>query len=80
MLPDGRTMVVNNTAVEGVFSSPFEEFALIHPETGQVIGAAKYQDLYVLISSLYLHLAGKRDYDMANPLVIEAPPYEEIPV
>lgn len=80
MLPDGRMMVVNNTVVESAFTDPAKEFPLIHPATGQVIGTAMYQDLYVLLSSLYLHLAGERDYLLANPVIIETPPDEEIPV
>ena len=39
-----------------------EEFQLINPETGDQLGAtASYQELYVMMHSLYLHLAAKRD-------------------
>lgn len=37
-----------------VMFNPEEEFDLIHPETGQVIGRAKYQDLQILLYSLYV--------------------------
>lgn len=43
------------------FSKPDTVFNLIHPDTGSVIGSAKYSDLYVLLTSLYIHLAIKRD-------------------
>jgi len=55
------------------FTNPLEEFNLLHPETGEVIGTAKYQDIYVMLYSLYMKLAERRD----NPPVIEAQPYVE---
>lgn len=38
-----------------------ESFDLVHPVTGQVVGTATYQDVYVLMASLYMHVALKRD-------------------
>lgn len=38
-----------------------ESFALIHPETGAVLGSATYADVQVLLHSLYYHVAAKRD-------------------
>lgn len=55
------------TQSAGNVSEPFtpenamEQFNLLNPETGAVIGTAKYQDVYVLLHSLYLHVAAKRD-------------------
>lgn len=43
------------------FSDPSVSFNLIHPVDGSVIGTATYQDLYILLSSLYSNLADKRD-------------------
>ncbi len=37
-------------------------FALLDPETGEPVGgAATFQDVYVLLFSLYYHLAAQRD-------------------
>ena len=47
--------------IQEMFSDPTTEFNLIHPVTGDVIGTATYQDIYVVLSSLYLDLAAKRD-------------------
>ena len=74
MLPDGRTMVTNNTAVECEFSDPSKTFPLLHPVTGEVIGQAAYQDVYVMLFSLYMALAGERDKlatDVATETVTE---------
>lgn len=40
-----------------------ESFALVNPQTGDPIpgAASTYQDVQVLLHSLYLHLAAKRD-------------------
>ena len=43
------------------FTDPSKTFDLVHPVTGAVIGSATYQDIYVMLSSLYLSLANKRD-------------------
>lgn len=43
-----------------------ETFQLVHPSTGEVIGTARYRDVYVLLSSLYLHVAKKRDVKEAE--------------
>jgi hypothetical protein len=52
----------------GQVSEPFgpenmlSEFPILNPETGEQIGqSAKYVDVYVLLHSLYLHLAARRD-------------------
>lgn len=55
------------TRASGSVSEPFtpanagEVFNLVHPETGAVLGTATYQDVYVMLHSLYLHVAAKRD-------------------
>lgn len=61
--------VANNTIIGTVpvgsivapFKDPAVPFDLLHPETGAVIGSATYQDTYVLLHSLYIFLANKRD-------------------
>jgi len=42
-------------------SSPSTTFDLISPVDGTVLGTATYQDVYVILSSLYLDLAKQRD-------------------
>ncbi|MCY1221719.1 hypothetical protein D9M68_468640 [compost metagenome] len=37
------------------------EFNLLHPDTGAVLGTATFTDAYVMLASLYRHLAEKRD-------------------
>lgn len=46
------------------------EFNLLNPETGDTIGTATYQQVYVLLHSLYLHLAAERD---AAAVVVPTP-------
>jgi hypothetical protein len=50
----------NAGMVAGTFD-PQATFPLVSPITGQQFGTAKQEDLYVLLHSLYLHLAAKRD-------------------
>lgn len=38
-----------------------EQFNLLDPETGAVIGSATYAQFYAMAASLYLHVAAKRD-------------------
>ena len=40
-------------------------FNLLDPTTGNVIGSATYEQVFGTIYSLYFHLAGLRDSDMA---------------
>jgi hypothetical protein len=42
-----------------------KSFDLLHPETGAVLGTVSYQDVYVLMHSLYYHLAHERDSALA---------------
>lgn len=59
------------------FTDPSKTFNLVHPVTGATIGTASYQDLYVMLSSLYLGLAQARDY--VPPPVVEVPPVDPVP-
>ena len=40
---------------------PSTVFNVINPLTGDIVGTATYQDLQVLLYSLYFHLVGLRD-------------------
>jgi hypothetical protein len=51
------------------FDDPSKTFNLLHPVTGDVIGTATYMDIYVMLSSLYLDLATKRDTPPEEPPV-----------
>jgi hypothetical protein len=43
-------------------SDPTMTFPLINPSTGEVLGTtASYQDVYIMLHSLYISLAVKRD-------------------
>jgi hypothetical protein len=57
------------------------EFPLLNPVTGEQIGTAKYQDIYVMLHSLYYYLADVRDNYVppvfVDPItLIEQPPVE----
>lgn len=43
------------------FAEPATQFNLVHPDTDAVIGSSTYQDVQVLLYSLYRHLANIRD-------------------
>lgn len=55
MDPNGGVGVTLHTEMK---DTPFN---LIHPETGEVVGTAKYQDLELMLYSLYFHAAAERD-------------------
>ena len=46
-------------------------FALKHPETLEVVGQATYEQVYLLLHSLYLHLAAERDASVDSSPVTE---------
>jgi len=64
---------VTDPKVQADFSDSTKEFPLLHPVTGEVIGTAKYQDIYVMVYSLYMALAAERDVKM----IADAQPVEE---
>lgn len=55
------TRSAGNIAEPFTVENAAEAFDLLHPETGAVIGSATYQDVYVMLHSLYMHVATKRD-------------------
>ena len=62
VLSDGK---VHTTIWDGIseeFNDPNTQFDLVNPQTGDLLGStATYQDVYVLLHSLYISLAKKRD-------------------
>ena len=60
-LPTGERINLRQTKCLDSLANPDEEFNLIHPFDDAIIGIAKYQDVYVLLYSLYRHVADKRD-------------------
>lgn len=73
-LDDGRYINEPSGSIRRDFSAPGTEFDLVHPETGAVIGSATYLNVYMLLHSLYMHLATERDN--APP---PEPPFEPSP-
>lgn len=77
-LPNGSLMSgpgVRDPQIKADLKDPLTEFPLINPATGEVIGVARYQDLYVVLYSLYLHLAAKRD-ESISPVTRSEPTFE----
>jgi hypothetical protein len=60
-LPSGVKIVTKRTKCDDTFSNPVEEFNLLNPTDDTILGTAKYQDIYVILYSLYRHVANKRD-------------------
>ena len=71
-LPTGEKMNMRKTKCVDTLSNPLEEFNLLHPFDDTIIGTSKYQDVYVLLYSLYRHVADKRD----NPIYAPDTPVE----
>jgi hypothetical protein len=44
-----------------------DQFNLINPNTGAVLGTARVRDVYIHLYSLHLYLAGLRDAGTLNP-------------
>ena len=60
----GGESVTQPSGNVGTYFTPFNannEFNILNPETGEVVGVAKYSDVYVMLHSLYIHLATIRD-------------------
>jgi hypothetical protein len=60
-VPDVSLGQVGTLSKEMTAENATTQFDLLNPATGQVIGTAQYQDLQVLLYSLYFHLAMERD-------------------
>ena len=71
LLPDGRTMVTNNTSVECIFDNPERIINAVNRETGEVVGQFPIGLLDAMLTGIYLEEAQKRDSYV--PPVIEQP-------
>lgn len=55
-------------------TSPLTEFEILDPDTGISVGQkAQYKDIYILLHSLYIHLATLRDQELENQPIQEEP-------
>ena len=60
-LPDGGEISQQVSTLTQMFDSPETTFDLINPVDGSVLGSATHQEFYVMLFSLYMDLANKRD-------------------
>ena len=60
-LDDGRFINEPAGSIRKDFNDPTVTFDLLNPETGAVIGSSSYMQVYVILHSLYMHLANERD-------------------
>lgn len=60
-LNDGRLINEPAGGIARDFSEPQTEFDVLNPETGEIVGKSTYLQVYVLLHSLYMHLAVERD-------------------
>lgn len=58
---DGTTYQKNVGHISETMIEPTTQFTLLNPLDGTAIGTATYQDLQVMLYSLYLNLANRRD-------------------
>ena len=77
---DGSIIRQPYSALQGMgltttMANQAKEFDLINPLTGDVIGKSKYQDVFVILHSLYMSMVNERD----NPPVISTPTVTQIP-
>lgn len=57
---DGARTSTTLEDVRSAFGSPETDFDLINPETGQVIGRATHQQVYIMLHSLFISLDSAR--------------------
>lgn len=60
-LPNGQRLQVKQDKCVDQLLDPAETFNLLNPTDDSIIGTAQYQEVYVLLYSLYRHVANKRD-------------------
>lgn len=58
---NGQVIQQQKESVNESLTDPSASFPLVDPTTGDSLGEATYGQIYVLLHSLYLHLAAKRD-------------------
>ena len=70
-LPDGRVLVDRVGRLTTDFKDPTKVVPWVNLRTGEVVGSFTYEDYVNFSGSVYLALAMQRDYDLANPKVVE---------
>lgn len=65
----GKKVVLSEGRLFAFMDDPTKTFSLLHPETDEVIGVGSYQEVYVLLYSLYKSLAIARDTAVPEPVV-----------
>lgn len=58
---NGQVIQQQKESVNESFTDPSAVFPLVDPTTGASLGDSTYGQVYVLLHSLYLHLAARRD-------------------
>lgn len=63
-----RTIATQSGSTVQVFDAENakEEFNLVHPDTGKLLGKSTFEQAYAMLHSLYLHTAAKRDISAAG--------------
>lgn len=62
LLSDGKTLNSNLPGITIPFVDPTKTFPLLNPVTGEEFGVnSTYQEVYVILHSLYIALAKERD-------------------
>lgn len=70
-LENGRVIQEPITNIQEQFSDPMKTIELLNPETGDQLGnTVTYQDVYVILYSLYMQLAAARDAAHNPPPVV----------
>lgn len=58
---NGQIIHQQQGSLDENFTDPTTVFPMVDPTTGASLGDATYGQIYVLLHSLYLHLAARRD-------------------
>ena len=58
---NGKKVVLSEGRLFARMDDPTKTFNILHPDTDAIIGTAAYQDVYILLYSLYKSLALERD-------------------
>ena len=60
-LPNGQQLQVRQDKCTDILQDPAETFNLLNPQDDSIIGTAQYQEVYILLYSLYRYVGAKRD-------------------
>lgn len=67
-LANGRLLQEPTTNIQEAFSDPAKIVDLINPETGESLNnSVTYQEIYIILHSLYMKLATERDTPPTPP-------------